>query len=958
MNNPIFWRLVWKEYRLMRNFWIAMAVLTVILELILCVTVWNEYDRVPMIFFTALALPAFYAMGCGATLFSTEHETGTYQFQRALPVSAWRLFLGKIPFGLVSTPLLFLVLWASAWIISGLRFPEADFHAGIWGLCGIAALEFFLWGVFFSLLCRQPMKAAILAAIFGSTTIHFFAVMGIYQWRAEIYLEPRTIPYRLAVAALVAVANVWLGFRWLRDGSTSAGDDRQLGQVSIGRKAADVLRGAVGTRSTILGRLAWQQWRQSRRMMVVLAAMTVPILAFMVANWIMFFGPGGSDTTRTSANLPLWVTLALAAAPLAGASVFMADQRRRSFRFLTQRGVSARHVWIGRQVVWILAVACGTMLLVLPWVVFPVVSWLVELQETARYGEAYDPMQDTAVKFAFLGGMCFAHVMGAYAAGQLCSMFFRSGILAGFFALLLSVGLVAWSVLMFLAGIPWIWSIAPIPLIPLVATWLRAPYWLLERNGIKGWWSTASWLTATVGLLLAAVMAYRVYQIPLITPGFSPEEFSRPASAEAQATAEMYCRAGDLIEPISKLEHPTKEETDEENLARRRAWIEANRAVIEMAMEASRRPECDGLEPPGRERLGDAGDDLACLLVGEARLLGTDGDLDAALQRYLAALRISSHIRPRSRCAFRADHIERTVYNYLKHWAAKPGQTPERIRTAVEAIEQIISQPPSRTDTIKAEYCVARQIVEGDTDLLGNVFNDPEIETVREVVAMQWMPWEKARAVRLLDWSTLRALTRMESIEQALANGTSLPMGAPSRYYCRWWPCSALQVRLYNTTIALRHFHGPGWWSGEAKMLVDTATQRRATCLVLALAAWKLEHGELPDKLDDLVGPYLTKLPPDPHSGEPFRYFRKGIPIAITHRYYRDDDDKPIELVGAEEPFIWSTGWHLTFNKNSKTTPTYDEYYTNELDWRGVDTRRTFRSEHEIWQRGECFTIP
>ena len=92
MNNPIFWRLVWKEYRLMRSFWIAMAVLAVILELIACISVWSPNDSVQMIFAMALVLPAFYAMGCGATLFATEHETGTYQFQRALPVSASRLF--------------------------------------------------------------------------------------------------------------------------------------------------------------------------------------------------------------------------------------------------------------------------------------------------------------------------------------------------------------------------------------------------------------------------------------------------------------------------------------------------------------------------------------------------------------------------------------------------------------------------------------------------------------------------------------------------------------------------------------------------------------------------------------------------------------------------------------------------------------------------------------------------
>jgi hypothetical protein len=955
MNNPIFWRLIWKEYRLMRSFWIAVAVLAVLLELIAWVSVWSPNDSVQMIFAMALALPAFYAMGCGATLFATEHETGTYQFQRALPVSASRLFFGKIPFGLISTPLLFLLLWVSAWIISGMRFPDADFHVGLWGLCGVAALELFLWGVFFSLLCHQPMKAAILAAIAGSTTIHVIAMRGAFQWRPEIYLETQTILYRLGVACILAVVNVWLGCRWLRGGSTTAGDGRQLGRVSIRRKLADVHRGTVATRSTILGRLAWQQWRQSSRMMVILVAMTVPLLACMVANWSMFFTRQGNDPTRTSVNLPFWVILALATAPLAGANVFMADQRQRSFRFLTERGVNSRHVWIGRHAVWILSVLSCTILLVLPWVVFPVLSWMARQVFFRVFFRdvANERMPQAVIGFVFLGGGCFAYVVGAYAAGQLSSMFFRSGILAGFLALLLSVVFVAWSVIMLGLGVPLIWSIAPIPLILLVATWLRAPHWLLERNGIKGWWSTASWLTITAGLLLAAVLTYRVYEIPLVAPGFSPEEFSRPASDEAQATAEMYRRASELIVPIAKREDTAEKESKEDNLARRKAWIDDNRKVIEMAMQASRRPECDGLEPPGRERLGEIGHGLARLLIGDARLLNADGDLDAALERYLGALRISSHIRPRNLRPYEADIIERSVCSRLKYWAARPGQTPERIRTAIQALQRLISQPPPQTDYIKVEYRVARQIIEGDTDLLGRMMSthDDQTGAIRSVVAMQWMPWEKARAVRLLNWSTADGLTQIESIEQAIADGTSLPMVYRHRFYNRSSYRSSSQVRLYETTMALQHFHGPDWWYLEAKELVETSTQHRATCLVLALAAWKLEHGELPDTLDDLVGPYLTKLPPDPHTGEPFRYLPQGIPIAITEP--DSVDDEPIDLVSAGQPFIWSTGWHISVSR-TQSDRVLDKYYINDR----YDSYQRPKSEYEIWRQGECFTIP
>ena len=83
MNRAIFWRLFWKEYRLQRSLWIAMAVLTAMLLLLFYEFVENPRERAEWILWTALALPAFYALGCGATLFAGEKEAGTFEFQRA-----------------------------------------------------------------------------------------------------------------------------------------------------------------------------------------------------------------------------------------------------------------------------------------------------------------------------------------------------------------------------------------------------------------------------------------------------------------------------------------------------------------------------------------------------------------------------------------------------------------------------------------------------------------------------------------------------------------------------------------------------------------------------------------------------------------------------------------------------------------------------------------------------------
>jgi len=52
----------------------------------------------------------------------------------------------------------------------------------------------------------------------------------------------------------------------------------------------------------------------------------------------------------------------------------------------------------------------------------------------------------------------------------------------------------------------------------------------------------------------------------------------------------------------------------------------------------------------------------------------------------------------------------------------------------------------------------------------------------------------------------------------------------------------------------------------------------RGTALFLAVRAYELEHGGLPDSVEQLVPTHLPQLPVDPFSGKPFRYLRSGVP--------------------------------------------------------------------------------
>jgi hypothetical protein len=69
---------------------------------------------------------------------------------------------------------------------------------------------------------------------------------------------------------------------------------------------------------------------------------------------------------------------------------------------------------------------------------------------------------------------------------------------------------------------------------------------------------------------------------------------------------------------------------------------------------------------------------------------------------------------------------------------------------------------------------------------------------------------------------------------------------------------------------------------GNYGYCLKVETYRRATRLILALEAWKLEHRELPKSLDELEDKYLDKVPVDPYTGKAFGYGPTGFPYSIV----------------------------------------------------------------------------
>jgi len=64
MHDTIFWRLVWKEYRTQRWFWVGVVALAVVAQLLVLMLADRPDDRTTALFYVAWWLPVFYALGC------------------------------------------------------------------------------------------------------------------------------------------------------------------------------------------------------------------------------------------------------------------------------------------------------------------------------------------------------------------------------------------------------------------------------------------------------------------------------------------------------------------------------------------------------------------------------------------------------------------------------------------------------------------------------------------------------------------------------------------------------------------------------------------------------------------------------------------------------------------------------------------------------------------------------
>ena len=173
-------------------------------------------------------------------------------------------------------------------------------------------------------------------------------------------------------------------------------------------------------------------------------------------------------------------------------------------------------------------------------------------------------------------------------------------------------------------------------------------------------------------MIFIAIPLVRIYEIPLVGPGFDVAELTRPVTAEEKETLAIYQRAIELVsKAMPKQSESGGPEAAPSSAADEAARRKAEEQAVALALEASRRPLLESFPEPGSGPDPSLEIGLADLVLANGKRLQSEGKLDKALDRYLAAGRIALDVvRQHGHGRIWAGALERRVCEHLTDWAA------------------------------------------------------------------------------------------------------------------------------------------------------------------------------------------------------------------------------------------------------------------------------------------------
>jgi hypothetical protein len=898
-------RIFWKEWRAQRGFLIALFLLAVGLEfLLMAASFWRDLpglDQLRVCHGLVIVLACSFAAGSTAIGFAGEVENKTKGLLQRIPVKARDLLAGKLTLSLAGSYALLFGLWAVGSLVmvrsnslpsGGLPSDWAEEMNGFLELL-LAPFVFVVVGCLISQLVSDVLLAAVMAAI---ATVCLLVIPAV---RSHLALQA-------GVIAIVGVCDFLLARRWLHEVGAiewRVWPQSVMPRVTFGPRLrtaeralpAESLRSAVAWRRGASS-LIWKEFRQAFPFCLkLLVAGTIALGISVAAN---------NSTWLNDEGAKLSILFLIAIAPLLpGIAAMRAERRGDAYRMLAGQGISPDGLLICKHLVWLgLSLAVFAILLMIDrsYLSIPAregrVPSLWDGATEAVWTSYHDPtLPWKVISFGETLGAAAAYVVMLYALGFLLGLLLPGPVMAFFTGIVVLVGLtVAWTAVMFL-GIPLWWTLGLLPVICLVAAWVRTPDWLIGRNSAAAWGKVAAVLVVPLVAIYAAIIVFRVTEIPAVA---IPEAVLAPAAAGTPATQSPFAEAASHISQGPSAILPDYRDSIQKwgwQIAGSGVgeWVERNAAVRKLALAASQR-RGDATGSPAEFDPDNPGAFvldwqkqwwLTELLLFSARKMEFEGHLDDALACYVAVARLR--------------HSPDLALDWARRWAAMPGQTTERVKKAIREFESLVPKGEDASANLLRDWRTNRRLLrkivwEGSTA-------SPKTQTVSELWWIRWFfPWELVRLQRLLDTLYATDLRETQDVESELARQNYVTVTGPR---ASRWRRVATNSHYEQSTLA--------WpeavqlpWSGPQEF-VDRLAIARMNLIALALADYSRVHQKLPESLSALVPEYFPRLPIDPWTAINFIYEPQGLPATVDFKNGRIDRGKP---------FLASAGmWHSQF---------------------------------------------
>lgn len=528
-------RLWWKELRQL----VPMVALLPMLVVLLLGFHWVTSEGVSRPLGRTLAtalcfgMPSLFACGAGALLVGYEKELRTLAWLTNLPIAAHRIVRVKVLAALVCL----VVLWLVGWIIlAAAPGPDsADFTAVFLGEWVWFSNSFYVLLAGFALAWRVRSALVALLLVVPVAVLPYVLAYLIDNGIRDVSGYPNPSTEALLACQLVGIGLAW----WLTERSGQralaarpASPSFVVAWPAVKSDRREVRRSAEARIQPPMPALVWQFARQSRAVLWG-ASMMLAVAVVLLATT--------KDGAKRDGVIPIALVLGFLATNWLGVTVFQSDAFGGRIRFLSDRGISSRSIWLSRHAVPVSLLALFALLLV-------VISMLAT--EANRWS-----LEGMGLAF----GLYSLTAVLIYLVSQWLGQVIFSPIVAAIAAPLVALGAITYgSFAIAMLGTPWWLALLILP-IPALATLAMTRRWMDCRLGLSYWTSHAGFVAAAC--LLPAV--------PLLTGVARQPVMSKQIAMELQQEiGKSQARRVGMVELVMNAQEPTflTAETAEERL--------------------------------------------------------------------------------------------------------------------------------------------------------------------------------------------------------------------------------------------------------------------------------------------------------------------------------------------------------------------------------------------------------